>query len=61
MDVRVLGFFTDGRRFSGTDTIRILDKTLERLATLGLHWLESGCGAPDWCGGSDINRDSAVD
>jgi parallel beta-helix repeat protein len=60
MEVTVIGFFTDGRRFSGTDTIRILDKTMERLATLALHWLQPGCGAPDWCGGSDMNRDSVV-
>jgi hypothetical protein len=61
MEVTVVGFLTDGRRFFGTDTVRILDKTMERLAALATHWLESGCGAPDWCGGSDINRNSVVD
>jgi hypothetical protein len=61
MEVTVVGFLTDGRRFSGTDTVRILDKTMERLATLALHWLQAGCGAPDWCGGSDINGSSVVD
>jgi len=26
-----------------------------------MHWLETGCISPGWCGGADINRlDSAV-
>lgn len=24
---------------------------------LGGHWLEAGCGEPDWCGGADLDRD----
>ena len=25
------------------------------------HWLETGCGEPDWCGGADLSRDGVVD
>jgi hypothetical protein len=60
IEITVVGFLTDNRRFAGTDTVRILDKTMERLATMSSYWLVSGCSAPDWCGGSDINRDSIV-
>jgi len=28
---------------------------------LAAHWLEIGCGEPDWCGGADLNRDGVVD
>lgn len=24
-------------------------------------WMATHCGGPDWCGGSDVNRDSIVD
>jgi parallel beta-helix repeat protein len=60
MEITVVGYLIDGRRFSGIDTARILDKTMERLATMASYWLQSGCGAPDWCSDSDINRDSVV-
>jgi hypothetical protein len=61
MEVTAIGSFTDGRRFSGTDTVRILDKTMERLAELAGYWLREDCGNPDWCDGFDINQDGGVD
>ncbi len=30
-------------------------------AALGLHWLETDCNEPDWCGGADLSCDGAVD
>ena len=26
-------------------------------SVLAVHWLEAGCGEPDWCGGADLVRD----
>ncbi len=60
MEVTVIGFFTEGRRFLGTDTVMIVDKTMERLATLAFHWLAIDCGGPDWCEGLDSNEDGVV-
>lgn len=34
---------------------------LADLALLGSHWLETGCSAPDWCGGADLDTDGDVD
>ncbi|MFC1793535.1 dockerin type I domain-containing protein [Planctomycetota bacterium] len=31
------------------------------LALLALYWQEAGCGAPDWCAGTDLNTDGSVD
>jgi len=32
------------------------------LARFAAHWLETGCVAPDWCGGADLNQtDDTVD
>ena len=61
MEVRVVGSFTSGQYFYGTDTIKIINKTFEYLGVLASHWLEADCGAPDWCGGVDLDHSSAVD
>jgi len=60
IEITVKGFFTNGQYFYGTDTIKIIDKTLEHLAILSSHWLESDCSGPDWCDGADIDQDSVV-
>jgi len=60
-DVTVTGRLTSGQYFYGTDTIKIINKTFEYLGVLASHWLEGGCGAPDWCGGVDLDHNSAVD
>jgi parallel beta-helix repeat protein len=31
------------------------------VSALAAYWLVADCGRPDWCGGSDLNRDSIVD
>jgi hypothetical protein len=59
-EVIVIGLLNDGRNFYGTDTIRIIDKSLEYVAVLAAHWLEADCGVPDWCGGADVDQDSVV-
>jgi hypothetical protein len=58
--VTVVGLFTDGHYFRGTDTVKLVNKTFERLAILAFHWLRSDCRPPDWCGGLDLDRDSLV-
>lgn len=30
-------------------------------ALLASHWLETGCGQPEWCAGADIDKDGNVD
>jgi len=60
-DVRVEGRFVSGQYFYGTDTIKIITNNLQFLAVFASHWLESDCGAPDWCGGTDLDHSSTVD
>ena len=31
------------------------------LSTLSLHWLAQDCDYPDWCEGTDLNYDNAID
>ena len=61
-NVIILGILcgTRGQYFYGTDTIKIINKTWGHLAGFGSHWLEEGCGEPDWCSGQDLNQDSVV-
>jgi hypothetical protein len=58
--VKVVGSFSGGGYFRGTDTIKIINRTFERLAGLAAYWLRTDCRAPDWCDGFDIDRDSMV-
>ncbi len=60
-EVTVTSRLVDGRYLYGTDTIRIINKSLEYVAVFVSHWLEADCGGPDWCGGLDVDRDSVVD
>ncbi|MHC4455656.1 MAG: right-handed parallel beta-helix repeat-containing protein [Planctomycetota bacterium] len=61
VDVTVRGMFTAGYYFCGTDTIKIINKNLEYLATLASYWLNENCRKPDWCGGLDVDHSSSVD
>ena len=61
IEARVIGSFTNGEYFFGTDTIRIINGGLSYVAVLASHWLEVGCGVPDWCGGVDVDHSSTVD
>jgi predicted outer membrane repeat protein len=58
-DVAVVGYLTSGRKFRGTDTIKIVNNKLKYLGVLASHWL-SVCSAPDWCSGADLDQDSEV-
>lgn len=58
-EIAVVGYLTSGRRFRGTDTIKILKNKLKHLAVVASNWL-SVCSAPDWCDGADLDQDSVV-
>jgi hypothetical protein len=59
-EVIVIGLLNSGQNFYGTDTIKIIDKSLEYLAVLAAHWLEADCGKPDWCSDADLDQDTVV-
>jgi hypothetical protein len=59
--VTVEGTLANGRRFQGAESIKIVGRDFRLLAALAAYWLVADCGRPDWCGGSDLNRDSIVD
>lgn len=61
IEVTVVGRFVSGQNFYGTDTIRIINDSFRYLTVLTSHWLEDGCGRPDWCDGIDFNKDCKVD
>ncbi|MHC4647067.1 MAG: hypothetical protein ACYTBJ_16350 [Planctomycetota bacterium] len=52
---------TGGQDFYGTDTIKIINKGLERIAALACYWLAADCSEPDWCGGFDLDHNGVVD
>jgi hypothetical protein len=58
--VTVTGLFSSGDCFYGVSGIRVSNNVLRYVADLALHWLATGCGLPDWCEGSDVDRDSTV-
>jgi hypothetical protein len=60
-ELTVTCWLANGDAFYGVQTVRIIDKSLEYIAGCASNWLRSHCGAPDWCGGLDLNRDSAID
>jgi parallel beta-helix repeat protein len=59
-EVIVIGLLNSGQNFYGTDTIRIIDKSLEYVAVLTAHWLEADCGKSDWCDGFDLDHNGVV-
>ncbi|MHC4574299.1 MAG: S8 family serine peptidase [Planctomycetota bacterium] len=61
IEVTGTGLLTSGQPFCGTDTIRIIKNNFQYLALLASHWLETGCGQPDWCNGLDVDQNSTVD
>ncbi len=60
IEVTVIGLLSSGQEFYGTDTIRIINNNLQYVGVLASHWLEAGCGRPDWCSGLDFDQDSVV-
>jgi alkaline phosphatase len=60
-EVKVVGRLKSGEYFCGTDTIRIQANNLRYLGEFCSYWLAEGCGVPDWCGGADVDKSTAVD
>ena len=60
LQLTAVGRLNSGHYFYASDDIRILDAKMERLLGFATHWLEEGCGKPDWCDGQDVNRDTVV-
>jgi hypothetical protein len=60
-EVTVSAKLTSGEYFYGTDTIRIIVNNLKYLGVFASNWLAADCGAPDWCGGSDLDKNAVVD
>jgi parallel beta-helix repeat protein len=60
IEIIVIGRFTTGQQFYGTDIIKITDRAFEHLALFVSYWLQGDCIEPDWCGGADLNADSVV-
>jgi predicted outer membrane repeat protein len=60
VEVTVSGKFASGQCFYGRDTIKIT-RMLEHFGVISSHWLKTDCGAPDWCGGADVDHSSVVD
>jgi hypothetical protein len=60
--VTVMGLIaaTSGQDFCGTDTVKIVNNTLQQIAILASCWLAEGCNSPDWCDGVDLDQDGAV-
>jgi hypothetical protein len=58
--ITVEGQLTTGQSFYGTATLKVKDKSLEKIASLAAYWLRTNCGDPDWCNGLDINQDSTI-
>jgi predicted outer membrane repeat protein len=61
IEVTVVGSFTSGQQFYGTDTIKVTTSYLKHLGILASYWLEQECDKPDWCEGTDLDQDSVVD
>ncbi len=55
----VEGLSFAGQCFYGVDSIRVIDRRLELIGALAMHWLED-CEGPDWCEGSDVDEDGVV-
>ena len=58
--ITVEGLIVAGQCYYGVDSVRVIDRRMEGVAVLAMHWLED-CEKPGWCEGSDENEDGAVD
>jgi hypothetical protein len=58
--LQVLGTLVSRQQFGGTDTVWISARTCKYLAAFASYWLRADCGAPDWCGGFDLDHDGMV-
>jgi alpha-tubulin suppressor-like RCC1 family protein len=60
-EITVSARLTNGQYFYGTDTIKVIANDFESLSVVADYWLASGCTAPDWCGGADVDASGTVD
>jgi hypothetical protein len=60
VDITVRGYLATRQPFVGTGTVRILNRRLELVSALCTHWLQTGCDAPDWCEGLDLDHSGVV-
>jgi probable HAF family extracellular repeat protein len=51
---------TSGQNFFGTDTLKIINNTLQQIAAFASRWLDARCVEPDWCDGFDLDRNGTV-
>jgi hypothetical protein len=61
IEVTVVGSFMSGQQFYGTDIIKVTTNYFKHLGVLASYWLEQECDKPDWCEGTDLDQNSAVD
>ena len=48
-----------GNRIERTAKLQVINFT--NFAVFAAHWLQSGCGEPDFCNGADLDGNSQVD
>jgi hypothetical protein len=41
--------------------LNVIANDFESLSVVAGYWLQDGCGAPDWCGGADVDASGTVD
>jgi hypothetical protein len=58
--ITLTGKLNDGFLYTGTDTIRLINRTYELIQAVTDNWLTDNCTVPDWCFGADLNKDGSV-
>jgi hypothetical protein len=58
-DVTAVGRLRSGQYFYGRDSVKVIDRRMERVGLMAMYWLEH-CSGPDYCGGFDSNEDGVV-
>ena len=58
-DVTAVGRLRSGQYFYGRDSVKVIDRRMERVGLMAMYWLEH-CSGPDYCGGFDVNEDGVV-
>jgi hypothetical protein len=59
--ITLTGKLNDGYSYTGSETIRLINKTYELIQAVTNNWLCDDCTTPDHCQGADINKDGYVD
>jgi len=56
----VMGAFSSGGYFYGTDNIKIVPNRMKSLNMITSQWLNNDCGEPDWCDGLDVDDNTVI-